>query len=377
MNVSSSTTFAEATRLNAICPYFTMFPLDFPLGVLEKYAKPDDCVLDPFCGRGTTNFAARLLGLKTIGIDASRVAIAATQAKLVAPNESEIVGTAKTILSLQKQEYDVPKGEFWKLAYHEEVLHKLCRIRKTLLEENVSEQEGAALRGIILGALHGPIGQTKISYFSNQSPRTYGPKPAYAVKFWKERELAPPRVNVLSIIAERAHRYYGRIIPRVLGSAIKGDSRSLSTVTKACELVGKVDWVITSPPYYGLRTYLPDQWIRNWFLGGSSAVDYSTDGQLSHNGRDRFVADLRKVWANVGMQCRPGARLVVRFGSLGGQKIGDPVRLMLASFNTTSWVATDVLHAGNASRGRRQADTFRRKRNEPCEEVDLWAKWLP
>ena len=60
----------EAMRLNAICPYFTMFPLDFPLGILKVHAKPGARVLDPFCGRGTTNFAARLLGLDTIGIDA-------------------------------------------------------------------------------------------------------------------------------------------------------------------------------------------------------------------------------------------------------------------------------------------------------------------
>jgi len=40
-----------------------MFPLDFPLDILRKRALPGDRVLDPFCGRGTTNFAARLVGL--------------------------------------------------------------------------------------------------------------------------------------------------------------------------------------------------------------------------------------------------------------------------------------------------------------------------
>ncbi len=28
-----------------------------------------------------------------------------------------------------------------------------------------------------------------------------------------------------------------------------------------------VDMIITSLPYYSMRTYLPDQWIRLWFLG--------------------------------------------------------------------------------------------------------------
>lgn len=46
--------------LNAVCPYYTMFPLEFPLGVLTRQSRPKQWVLDPFCGRGTTTFAARL-----------------------------------------------------------------------------------------------------------------------------------------------------------------------------------------------------------------------------------------------------------------------------------------------------------------------------
>jgi DNA methylase len=58
----------DALRLNAICPYYTMFPLDFPLQQLAT--KPDAVrILDPFCGRGTTLYAARLVGLPSVGID--------------------------------------------------------------------------------------------------------------------------------------------------------------------------------------------------------------------------------------------------------------------------------------------------------------------
>lgn len=369
---------AETVRLNAICPYFTMFPLDFPLGILKAHAKPNARVLDPFCGRGTTNFAARLLGLQTIGIDASRVAAAATHAKLVAPTPGEVIDAAKAILSDQKEEADIPEGDFWRLAYHDDVLRDLCRIRSALLRRNVVEEHvAAALRGIILGALHGPVGRTKKSYFSNQSPRTYGPKPAYAVKFWSERELMPPRVDVLGIIADRAQRYYGCVAPYRRGAAIEGDSRNRATMDNACDLVGKFDWIITSPPYYGLRTYLPDQWIRNWFLGGPSTVDYTSKGQLSHNGRDSFISDLRDVWANVGAHCRPGATLVIRFGSIGDRLVEDPARLISTSLEATGWVTTDLRHADNAARGKRQADTFHRKRSAPCDEVDVWATWQP
>ena len=68
--------------LNAVCPYYTMYPLDFPLGILERFGKRGDWVIDPFCGRGTTNFAARLRKMPSIGVDSSPVATAVAQAKL-------------------------------------------------------------------------------------------------------------------------------------------------------------------------------------------------------------------------------------------------------------------------------------------------------
>jgi len=362
-------------RLNAICPYFTMFPLDFPLNILTKHAQSSSRVLDPFCGRGTTNYAARLLGLRTVGVDASRVAAAATQAKLVAPTPQEIIDAGKEIMGQRRKIPQIPEGEFWDLAYHRSVLWDLCLIRDALLSDSVAPHTAAALRGLVMGSLHGPLGLVKRSYFSNQCPRTYGPKPNYAVKFWRERKLLPPQVDVLGIIAEKAHRYYGSVAPKIVGKAINGDSRDRSTLAEARKTIGKFDWVITSPPYLGLKTYMPDQWIRNWFLGGISCVDYTSEGQISHSRRDDFVADLRQVWTNSGAYCKPGATLVVRFGSIGGRLVENPAQLISESLEETGWETVDVQDAENAASGRRQADTFYQKRRAPCDEVDVWAKW--
>lgn len=375
--ISSPMARKQATRLNSICPYFTMFPLDFPLGILKKHSKENDCVIDPFCGRGTTNFAARLLGLDTIGIDASCVAAAATQARLVAPTPEEIINSVQTILGSRKKVAQPPRGKFWRMAYHPEVLQELSKIREALLKGSMEKHIAAALRGIILGALHGPMGQTKKSYFSNQCLRTYGPKPAYAVKFWKKHKLSPPRVNVIEIIAERAHRYYGNALPHVRGSAFLGDSRKKATIMHACNMVDKIDWVITSPPYYGLNTYLPDQWIRNWFLGGPETVAYASTGQLTHNSRSMFLDDLREVWKNIGTQCKPKAKLVARFGAIRSRLVEDPAQFIASSFDSTGWKTMDIRNADNANQGKRQANTFRQKQSTPCDEVDVWAQWQP
>mgnify|MGYP002348451527 FL=1 len=195
------------TALNGICPYFTMFPLTFPLAILTRHGRQGDSVLDPFCGRGTTLYAARLRGMAACGLDSNPVAVAISRAKLANVAPVQMVRAAARILRKSVEPIEVPDGEFWRLAFSPAVLRDLCRLRQELLTDCRSDAR-RALRAIILGALHGPLTKTTPSYFSNQCPRTFAPKPAYAVRFWKTRRLLPPRVDVLGVIQRRAERFY-------------------------------------------------------------------------------------------------------------------------------------------------------------------------
>src|SRR2546427_2587739 len=112
-------------RLNAICAYFTMFPLAFPYHQLQG-AHPGDWVLDPFCGRGTTNMAARLLGLPSIGIDSSPVATAIAEAKLCAVESTAVADTCNAILEAASPTI-VPTGTFWELCYDALTLMQICQ----------------------------------------------------------------------------------------------------------------------------------------------------------------------------------------------------------------------------------------------------------
>ena len=363
------TTPLARTSLNAICPYFTMFPLKFPLRILKERAKQDQTVLDPFCGRGTTNFAARLLGLHSLGVDSSPVAAAITAAKLVQVSATEILLAARNILA-RAEPGEVPSGEFWEWAYHPEVLVELCQLRAALLED-CSTPARIALRGIILGALHGPRQKTFQSYFSNQNPRTYAPKPAYATRYWQSRNLLPLRVNVLDIVERRANRYYDSL-PDAKGEARLRDSREASSLLPV-QNDARFSWVITSPPYYGMRTYISDQWLRNWFIGGANHVDYTSERQVEHASIDGFAADLRKVWNNAADACAPDATLVVRFGGIGDRRAA-PLDLAKASLKDSAWRLATVHSAGSALDGKRQANAFLRKRSKPMVEYDLWAR---
>jgi len=370
--MTSITPHHQATTLNGICPYFTMFPLSFPLEILGLHHQDGQRVIDPFCGRGTTNFASRLFGLETAGIDSSPVAVAIAEAKLIHPSVGRIVQCAKGILEEIAIPQDVPAGEFWTLAFHRDVLMTLCRLREGLLRDCRSDAR-KALRAIIMGGLHGPRTKTLPSYFSNQCQRTYAPKPAYAVKYWRKHGLEPQPVDVLGLIERRATRYYGSAIPSVRSKVVLGDSTRIETY-RHFRQSARFDWVITSPPYYGMRTYIPDQWIRAWFVGGPAWVDYSSNGQIRHSSPDEFVNQLRSVWSNVGSVCVPGARLVLRFGAIPDRNIA-PLELAMKSLQGTSWVVTDHRLAGSADCGRRQALHFSRRPGQALDEHDVWAVW--
>lgn len=358
----------KETALNGICPYFTMFPLDFPLNILKKRAQAGDTVLDPFCGRGTTNFAARLVGLNSLGVDSSPVAAAITESKLVTTSVDNILEEARKILK-QREARHIPSSEFWQWAFHPCVLDSMCRFREAFLED-CSTAPRVALRGIVLGALHGPKQKTFPSYFSNQCPRTYAPKPAYAAGYWKDRRLVPEAIDVLAVIERRAKRYYG-VLSDATGAVRLADSRAAEALEPENPEM-RFNWVITSPPYYGMRTYLPDQWLRNWFVGGRDTVDYSSKGQLAHSSPQDFTTDLRQVWRNAFKSCGKGAKMVIRFGGITDRNV-DPLVLIKDSLSNTGWSITTARWAGSAKDGKRQADTFLRNRTQPAVEYDVWA----
>lgn len=354
-------------RLNALCPYYTMFPLSFPFSSLRR-AEADDWVLDPFCGRGTTNFAARLRGLRSLGVDSNPVAAAVAQAKFVDTSPDKVTELCARILAGKRQPRLVPSGAFWRRCYHPETLLEICKIREYFGRHCRTDEE-IALRAIMLGILHGPRNLGQPSYLSNQMPRTYATKPSPALKFWKETGLRPRRVEVRSVVARRAQFSLSHLPRAVGGHVVQADSREYTFADEG----RRFRWVVTSPPYFGMRTYFPDQWLRAWFLGGPDTVTYKHERQLTPGGVGDFITGLSDVWKQVSQACLPGANLIIRFGALPSEAI-SPKSLLQASVSMSQcgWRTRSVKSAGHAGLGRRQADQFVSTGNA-IDEIDLHA----
>ncbi len=341
-----------------------MFPLDFPLEALQD-ARPGDWVLDPFCGRGTTLYAARMRKLPAVGIDSNAVAVAATAAKLVSVSPEAIGRRARELLD-SAPAAKCPTGLFWRLCFHPEVLDDICRLRQALLAPTRSVD--VALRAILLGALHGPRNSGPSSYLSNQMPRTYSTKPDAAVRFWTERGLQPDRVDTAAVIDRHASWRYARVPSRQPGQVLHGDATDILR-----RLRRRFRWVVTSPPYPGMVTYRADQWLRSWFVGGAPRVDYGRAGQLGGWTGTSFVQRLAKIWQATAERCEQRAHLVVRFGALPSLSGPDPEDIIERSLALSGqWMLVDLRSAGRPATGRRQADQFS-SAGDHVEEVDCLA----
>lgn len=343
-----------------------MFPLSVPSKHLED-VDPGSWVLDPFCGRGTTNFAARLLSVASVGVDSSPIAAAIAQGKMVDVLADSIEIACADILA-EEAPVEVPEGPFWELCYHPKTLVNIVRLRNALLQD-CSSAPRQALRALLLGLLHGPRAKRQPSYLSNQMPRTYAAKPDYAVRFWTKKQLLPELVDIVELVGRKARYYFFSPLPKVSFKVVCADSRNLDFSA----LGPKFSCVITSPPYYGMVSYIQDQWLRYWFLGGPATVTYWHKDQMTHKSAPEFTQQLAQTWRNVASACLPGAKMVIRFGGVHNRK-GDPMDIMRTSLReaNSNLNVLKVTSAGFSSNGHRQANQFQSQAlRSPIEEFDF------
>jgi hypothetical protein len=334
-----------------------MFPEQFAEQWIERCTWPGQTVLDPFSGRGTTPFQAVLMNRNAIGNDVNPVAFVLTGAKVDSPTQRSVEHRLWEL----EQSYR-PEGSeaerlalpsFFKRAFHHTTLRQILYLRRNLNWK--TSRVDRFIAALSLGALHGEM-TGAASYFSNQMPRTISTKPAYSLRFWRERRLWPKQREVFSILRRKAAFRFESPRPSIRGKAYLSDVRMLRLVVSKAE--SSVDCVITSPPYLDVTNFEEDQWLRLWFLGGVAEPKcevYSRDNR--HKNPSRYWSFLCEAWQALRPLLAQRSTFICR---IGGRNV-DPnvIKETLSSsmqFLASRWKLQDYTVSTLV---RRQTDAFR------------------
>jgi hypothetical protein len=241
-----------------------MFPTTFADRVIRRHSRPGQLVLDPFAGRGTSVFSAAIADRFGVGIEVNPVGWIYARTKL-RPGPAERVLARLEQVWVKRHYYRARAGDlplFFTRCFHKDVREFLVAARAQL-DWRYSRTD-RTLMALLLVYLHGKRGQA----LSNQMRQTKAMSPRYAMRWWSERALGPPKIDPVSFMTERIEWRYTHGEPEIRRSSqmhFGSSTRLLSLAGRS--LVQRASLLFTSPPYFGLTNYHYDQWLRLWLLG--------------------------------------------------------------------------------------------------------------
>ena len=298
---------------HSICPYFAMFPEQFVEQQLLSYTMPGDVVLDPFCGRGTTVLEGLLHDREAAGSDVNPVAVCLSSAKANAPSLGEVLGRndrLKEEFGPERPTEEVPTS-FFAHCYETRTLAEILFLRRALSWR--TDPVDCFIAAMVLGLLHGDSHRSSYC-LSNRMPRTISTKPEYSIRWWTERRLQPPRRDAFETVRKAALFRY-RMPPAARRGRVRHtDARKVAAAFPG--LTGRVDLVVTSPPYLDTTDYAEDQWLRLWFLGGEPRPVLRSNRDDRHTRVDRYWAFLDAAWAGLAPLLAEESTIVIRMGGM-------------------------------------------------------------
>jgi len=257
-----------ASRWAGVGPYYAMFPVTFACEIVRQHTNEGDVVLDPFAGRGTAVFAAASQNRIGLGIEINPVGWVYGKAKLQPASRTSVEKRLKAIATnaqlYSKEATALP--EFFQRCFCRKVREFLLAARSELKWRRCKTDWTTA--ALLMVDLHGK----RENALSNQMRQTKAMSPNYAIHWWNERDMSPPKLDPLAFMLNKVAWRYAKGRLGVSASRVYlGDSRERLSVMARSASRWRARLLFTSPPYRGVTNYFYDQWLRLWLLGGREA----------------------------------------------------------------------------------------------------------
>jgi hypothetical protein len=278
--------------LHQLAPYIGKIKSSIAGELVERYSRPGDLVADCFAGAGTIPFEAAVRGRRAFGADVSPYARVLSTAKLCPPPSLAAASRmADRALAEAKQlpQPDLRSVPSWvRRFFHPETL------REVLNFAAVCRRAGNEfLMACLLGILH------------HQRPGFLSFPSSHLVPYLRDRKY--PRKGFPEMYAYRELR------PRLLAKIRRSYSRfarppsSAVVGFKSCAVQqlawpGRIDALITSPPYMNALDYGRDNRLRLWLINPDLLG--AVDNDLTQR-REAFIEAITSVAEELESALRP------------------------------------------------------------------------
>jgi SAM-dependent methyltransferase len=276
------------------------FVLSFPAHLVQEYLQkfdfdPQQRMLDPFCGTGTTVVECKKLGFHSVGVEANPMAWFAGSTKLDwTPDPDALRHQAKAIA--QEAETDIRQAgdalrgfpaDSEKLLLKNSIsplpLHKLLILRDRMTQSPHALHD----RHLKLA-----LARTAVSDVSNLH---FGPEVGVSSRLKDDADVVAAWLARVEAMA--ADLAYLQTLPAAHSQVYPADSRHILKVLEA----QSIDAIITSPPYPNEKDYTRTTRLESVLLGFlSNKADLRAlkQGLLRSNTRNVYKADLDDQWVS-------------------------------------------------------------------------------
>ena len=254
--------------------YYGKFPPTIARKLLRVFRPTKgQCVLDNFCGGGTTLVEAKCEGIPAIGIDISPLAILASRVKSTVVNTVEVRDTLSVLakrfrekLTVQFEDHSklLPDSRVLQKWFDEDIAGELLALKLALMELPESVE-----REFLVLAFFAIIRRVSLAYDGEVRPHINKDKRKKDVWVTYERHLKH--------MLDRMQQFSLECDSEVDVVAICGDSRQTDRIVQSRGT--PVGLIISHPPYLNCFDYAPVfklqySWMTGFTYEFESGVDY-------------------------------------------------------------------------------------------------------